>query len=59
MLVITQKKTEYEKEKNELKIYEFSQMISALAHYCVLPNRLHGTSDKVSLLSVKWQRFFL
>ena len=55
----SKKVSQVSKNRKEKEVYLLSRVISALASYCTLANRLHGTEDKISLLNVKWQRFFL
>jgi hypothetical protein len=41
------------------ELSNFSALLEALAQYSNLPFKLQGTDNKVSLLNVKWQRYFL
>lgn len=37
----------------------FAALLEGLAKYASLPYKLHGTDNKVTLLSTKWQRYLI
>lgn len=53
------KNLEYLNQMKQKELSNFSALLEALAQYSNLPFKLQGTDNKVSLLNIKWQRYFL